>query len=97
MSVSLSRDAERRLSVLAERTGRTASDLIEEGIDELEGRYLPDERARERQGLPANETARKQFGIERAAAWRDAARNLPRTPPLSDEAISRDSMYENRG
>src|SRR5271163_818839 len=28
---------------------------------------------------------------ERAAAWREAAKGLPRTPPLSDEAISRES------
>jgi antitoxin ParD1/3/4 len=33
----------------------------------------------------------------RAAAWRDAAKNLPRTPPLSDEAISRESLYDTRG
>jgi hypothetical protein len=34
---------------------------------------------------------------ERAAAWRQAATGLPRTPPLSDEAISRESIYCDRG
>jgi hypothetical protein len=34
---------------------------------------------------------------ERAAAWRAAARDLPHTEPLSDEAISRDSIYADRG
>ena len=34
---------------------------------------------------------------ERAAAWREAAKGLPRTPPLSDEAISRESIYRARG
>jgi Arc/MetJ-type ribon-helix-helix transcriptional regulator len=34
---------------------------------------------------------------ERAAAWREAARSLPHTPPLSDEAISRETIYEPRG
>ena len=34
---------------------------------------------------------------ERAAAWREAVNGLPRTPPLSDEAISRESIYETRG
>jgi hypothetical protein len=34
---------------------------------------------------------------ERAAAWREAAKGLPRTPPLSDEAISRESIYSDRG
>ena len=32
-----------------------------------------------------------------AAAWREAVKRLPRTPPLSDEAISRESIYETRG
>jgi hypothetical protein len=31
------------------------------------------------------------------AAWRQAAKGLPRTPPLSDEAISRESIYCDRG
>ena len=34
---------------------------------------------------------------ERATAWRQAAKDLPRTPPLSDEAISRESIYGDRG
>ena len=35
--------------------------------------------------------------IERAAAWRESTRGLPHTPPLSDDAISRDSIYGDRG
>jgi len=34
---------------------------------------------------------------ERAAAWRDSVRGLPDTPPLSDEAICRESIYDARG
>jgi hypothetical protein len=34
---------------------------------------------------------------QRAAAWRAFAENLPRTPPLSDDAISRASIYHDRG
>lgn len=34
---------------------------------------------------------------ERANAWREAAKGLPHTPPLSDEAISRESIYDIRG
>lgn len=34
---------------------------------------------------------------ERAAVWREGAKNLPRTEPLSDEAISRESLYAGRG
>jgi hypothetical protein len=32
---------------------------------------------------------------ERSAAWIEAAKGLPHTPPLSDEAISRESMYSD--
>ena len=29
----------------------------------------------------------------RAALWRETAKDFPDTPPLSDDAVSRDSMY----
>lgn len=34
---------------------------------------------------------------ERAAAWLSSTEGLPLTPALSDEAISRESMYGSRG
>jgi hypothetical protein len=34
---------------------------------------------------------------ERARLWRESAKGLPHSPPLSDEAVSRDSFYDNRG
>ena len=34
---------------------------------------------------------------QRAAAWRAFAKDLPHTPPLSDAAISRESIYDARG
>jgi hypothetical protein len=34
---------------------------------------------------------------ERAAAWRESTQGLPHTPPLSDDAISRESIYGDRG
>jgi hypothetical protein len=34
---------------------------------------------------------------ERAAAWRESVKGLPHTPPLSDEAIGRESIYGDRG
>jgi len=30
---------------------------------------------------------------ERAAGWRESAKNLPLTPTLSDEAMSREGIY----
>ena len=34
---------------------------------------------------------------ERATAWRESTSGLPHTTPLSDDAISRESIYGNRG
>lgn len=34
---------------------------------------------------------------QRASLWRQGTVNLPRTSPLSDQAISRDSIYGARG
>jgi hypothetical protein len=34
---------------------------------------------------------------ERAAAWRESVKGLPRNKPLSDEAISRESIHAARG
>ncbi len=33
----------------------------------------------------------------RAALWRESVKDLPRTPPLSDDAISRERLYDERG
>jgi len=34
---------------------------------------------------------------DRARLWRESARGLPHTPPLSDEAVNRESFYDARG
>lgn len=34
---------------------------------------------------------------QRAALWLESAKNLPQTPPLPDAAISRETMYSDRG
>jgi hypothetical protein len=34
---------------------------------------------------------------EKAAAWREGAKRFPDTPLLSDEAISRENLYADRG
>jgi hypothetical protein len=43
------------------------------------------------------DATKKLSPAERATAWREAAKGLPKTPPLSDEAISRESIYSARG
>ncbi len=48
---------------------------------------------KERISVPVSELS----PAERAAAWRSSNDGLPLTPPLSDDAISRDSIYGARG
>jgi hypothetical protein len=58
----------------------------------------------EAQGLPLPEYVknllRKHSVVlspeERAAAWVESVKGLPHTPPLSDEAISRETLYSDR-
>jgi hypothetical protein len=49
-----------------------------------------------RDQVPARSTA-ALTPAERAEAWRKAAKGLPDTPPLSDDAISRENLYSARG
>jgi hypothetical protein len=62
-----------------------------------EGISLPEYVARLLLEQIAPDTTGTLSPAERAAAWREAATGLPRTPPLSDEAISRESIYADLG
>ncbi|MGH7072075.1 MAG: hypothetical protein ACREFO_18980 [Acetobacteraceae bacterium] len=53
-------------------------------------RHLLEERASVSAGNPLSPE-------ERATAWRQSVRDLPDTRPLSDAAISRESIYTARG
>jgi hypothetical protein len=33
---------------------------------------------------------------DRARLWRESAKSMPHTPPLSDEAVRRESFYDTR-
>jgi hypothetical protein len=73
---------------------------IEAGLAErapAEGVSLPEYVSRLLMEQVASEATRKLSAAERAAAWREAAKGLPRTPPLSDDAISRERIYSDRG
>jgi hypothetical protein len=63
-----------------------------------------------KQGLPLREylrllleelmPARKAASlspVERAELWRESAKGVPYTPPLSEEAVSRETFYDVRG
>jgi hypothetical protein len=62
-----------------------------------EGMSLPEYVAGRLREEVTQDIANTLSPAERAAAWREAAKGLPRTPPLSDEAISRESIYSARG
>jgi hypothetical protein len=61
------------------------------------GMSLPEYVARRLREEVTQDIANTLSPAERAAAWREAAKGLPSTPPLSDEAISRESIYSARG
>jgi hypothetical protein len=72
---------------------------IEAGLAALaaaHGLALPQyvQRVLENQVTPGRAT---MSPAERAAAWRASTAGLPLRPPLSDEAISRASIYDSRG
>ncbi|MBV8091393.1 MAG: hypothetical protein JO139_17825 [Alphaproteobacteria bacterium] len=81
MNIGLPPEIEAALAARATAEGVSMSEYV--------ARLLVEHVCREAQGTlsPA----------ERAAAWREAAKWLPRTPPLSDEAISRENIYSTRG
>jgi len=68
LSIRLDPDIERRLSVLAKRTGRTKSyyarELIEGSIEDLEDRYLAEARLEKRRPSLTSRQVRKELGLE---------------------------------
>ncbi len=81
VTLNLDPDVEKGLTALAKARGVSLSD------------YLQEIAAREAAGLLAKAGS---TGEERAKAFLEWAESFPDTPPLSDEAISRASMYPDR-
>ncbi len=81
ITLNLNPDVEKGLMALAKERGISLSD------------YLQEIAAREAARFPAKGIA---SGEERAQAFIEWAESFPDTPPLSDEAISRASMYPDR-
>jgi hypothetical protein len=59
-----------------------------------QGISLPDYLLRLLGDQPTEGQRRLLSPTERAAAWRESVEGLPHVPPLSDEAISRVSIYD---
>lgn len=68
VTIQLDRDLEQRLTELARRTGRTASDLarelIEENLEDLEDRYIAEARLEKRQTPLTIEQVRKELELD---------------------------------
>jgi hypothetical protein len=81
LTLDLSPEMEADLAALAARQGLSLPEYL---------RHLLEEQVPLRAGTALSPS-------ERAAAWRASVKDLPHTPPLSDEAISRESLYDARG
>jgi hypothetical protein len=81
VTLNLNPEVEKGLMTLAKERGVSLSD------------YLQEIAAREAARLPAKE---RSTGEERAKAFLEWAESFPDTPSLSDETISRASMYPDR-
>jgi len=68
LSIRLDPDIEKRLTELAQRTGRTKSyyarELIEGNLEDLEDRYLAEARLEKRRPALTSRQARKQLGLD---------------------------------
>ena len=68
LSIRLDPEIERRLSVLAQRTGRTKSyyarELIEGNLEDLEDRYLAEARLEKRRPALSSLRVRKELGLD---------------------------------
>jgi hypothetical protein len=101
LTVDLRPEIEARLSAVAAARGMSlaqfASHVLEAQLPEENPLSLA-ERAALWLELAMNAPPAKPLSpAERAKLWRESVRNLPPSEPLSDEAISRESMYEERG
>jgi hypothetical protein len=81
ITIELPPEIEAGLAALAAEQGMTLPDYLQHLLEE--------------QVSPRKATALSPS--ERALLWRESAKGLPHTPPLSDEAVSRESFYDARG
>jgi hypothetical protein len=81
VTIELSPEIEADLAILAAAHGLPLPEYVQKLIADQ---------------MPGRE-AKTLSPAERAAAWRASVEGLPIRPPLSDEAISRDSIYDARG
>ncbi|HWN49928.1 MAG TPA: hypothetical protein VNO18_08890 [Xanthobacteraceae bacterium] len=81
ITIELPPEIEAGLAALAAEQGMALPDYLKHLLEEQ---------------VPPRRAASLSPG-ERARLWRESAKGLPHTPPLSDEAASRESFYDPRG
>jgi hypothetical protein len=81
ITIELPPEIEASLAALAAEQGMALPDYLQRLIEEQ---------------VPARKAAALS-PAERALIWRESAKGLPHTTPLSDEAVSRESFYDARG
>jgi hypothetical protein len=81
IKIELPPEIEASLAALAAEQGMALPDYLVNLLEEL---------------VPSRKAAAHSPG-ERARIWRESAKGLPHTPPLPDEAVSRESFYDARG
>ena len=81
ITIELPAEIEASLAVLAAERGMALQNYLQ---------HLLEERVQPRKSASLSPG-------ERARLWRELAEGVPHTPPLSDEAVSRESLYDARG
>jgi hypothetical protein len=81
ITIELPPEIEASLAALAAEQGMALPDYLQHLLEEQ---------------VPARRSAELSPG-DRARIWRESAKDMPRTPPLSDEAVCRESFYDTRG
>jgi hypothetical protein len=81
ITIELPPEIEANLAALAAEQGMALPEYLQHLLEEQ---------------VPARKAA-SLSPAERATKWRESAKGMPHTPPLSDEAVSRASFYDARG
>jgi hypothetical protein len=81
VTIELSSEVEAGLAALAAAHGLALPQYVQQLLEEQ---------------VPAR-TSAALSPAQRAEAWRASTHGLPIVPPLSDAAVSRDSIYDSRG
>jgi len=93
MTVTLNPDLEEEIATRAKAEGLTTEEFVNRKLEKL---ISAEQRATEHNGSTENEKPFYQTTEEWLTALDDFIKNFPQHPVLSDEAISRESIYRER-